>query len=198
MLLNVGLILIPYSRQHIYIVKWPFNTILTYLYYKICLMVLVASIGHEVYALLLSNTLFVFHWKPVSYRRTIVELKSCPSLDNQTVSVILNFQLSFSCYITISEIIILYVQVLSSRLILHLNLNWVPEKLYIIYKSLCRNGLIFRLVDPYQTQSKRTLHLVQLPAWCIQPQAWHTHSSHLCFMDIFNLSYYPYISVFVQ
>ena len=44
------------------------------------------------------------------------------------------------------------------------------ECIILLFIFICRNGLISQLVDPYQIQSKRTLHLGLLPAWCIQPQ----------------------------
>jgi hypothetical protein len=76
----------------------------------------------------------------------------------------------FSCLLHNSCEIINMIYTSSSGAIGHiLHLMWI---LSVLFMNLCRNGLISQWVDPYRIQSRRTLHLVQLPAWCIQPQAW--------------------------
>lgn len=56
---------------------------------------------------------------------------------------------------------------------LPITFQWDRISIFPCYRSLpivmCRNGLIFQLAVPYRTLSKRTLPLVLLLAWSIQP-----------------------------
>lgn len=47
-------------------------------------------------------------------------------------------------------------------------------------------------MDPCQTQSRKTSHLVQLPAWCIQPQVLKKRAERLSYriINLRNLIYF--------